>query len=33
MNRNRQWLLAKRPEGMIGESNFDLVEALYSCGG
>ena len=26
MNRNRQWLLAKRPEGMIGESNFDLVE-------
>ncbi len=26
MNHNRQWLLAKRPEGMIGASNFDLVE-------
>lgn len=26
MNINRQWLLAKRPHGMVGEGNFDYVE-------
>jgi len=33
MNRNRQWLLAKRPEGMIGESNFELVERSIPAAG
>ena len=27
MNTNRQWLLAKRPEGMVGEANFEYAEA------
>jgi NADPH-dependent curcumin reductase CurA len=26
MNTNRQWLLAKRPHGMVGEENFEYVE-------
>ena len=26
MTVNRQWRLAKRPEGMIGEANFEFVE-------
>ncbi len=26
MNTNRQWLLAKRPDGMVGEQNFEYVE-------
>lgn len=26
MNINRQWLLAKRPHGMVGEENFEWVE-------
>lgn len=26
MNTNRQWLLKKRPHGMVGESNFEFVE-------
>lgn len=26
MNTNRQWLLAKRPHGMVGKDNFDYVE-------
>ena len=26
MNINRQWLLAKRPHGMVGEDNFEYVE-------
>ena len=26
MNINRQWLLAKRPHGMVGEENFEYVE-------
>lgn len=27
MNTNRQWLLAKRPHGMVGVDNFEYVEA------
>ena len=27
MNTNRQWLLRTRPEGMVGEQNFDYVES------
>ena len=27
MNTNRQWLLAKRPHGMVGPENFEYVEA------
>ena len=26
MNTNRQWLLAKRPHGMVGEENFEYAE-------
>ena len=26
MNRNRQWLLAKRPHGIVGKENFEYVE-------
>ena len=26
MNTNRQWLLAKRPYGLVGEENFEYVE-------
>ncbi len=26
MNTNRQWLLSKRPHGMVGEENFEYVE-------
>ncbi len=26
MNTNRQWLLAKRPDGMVGQDNFEYVE-------
>lgn len=26
MNTNRQWLLAKRPHGMVGKENFEYVE-------
>ena len=26
MTVNRQWRLVKRPEGMIGEANFEFVE-------
>ena len=26
MNTNRQWLLAKRPHGMVGKDNFEYVE-------
>jgi NADPH-dependent curcumin reductase CurA len=26
MNTNRQWVLAKRPHGMVGRDNFDYVE-------
>ena len=26
MNTNRQWLLAKRPHGLVGEENFEYVE-------
>ena len=27
MNTNRQWLLAKRPHGMVGEENFEYAES------
>ena len=27
MTTNRQWLLAKRPEGMVGKHNFEYREA------
>ena len=26
MNTNRQWLLARRPHGMVGEENFEYAE-------
>ena len=26
MNTNRQWLLAKRPHGLVGEENFEYAE-------
>ena len=25
--KNRQWVLAKRPEGMVGEKNFEWIES------
>lgn len=33
MNTNRQWLLAKRPHGMVGEQNFEYTETAIPSPG